>query len=133
MGYNKNMGVGIFLTDYLRWHYGSAPRDLFLIWKNFLWFGYHFFSIGILSKTLFSPLYRIQEPYKRLAIEYNLESLIANLMMRIVGFIIRSVIISAGIIFELGLILMYIPLLVVWLLWPAVVLAVLVFGLFILF
>ncbi|MFY9463399.1 MAG: hypothetical protein WAP52_04445, partial [Candidatus Sungiibacteriota bacterium] len=48
------------MKDYIIWHYGKAVRDFFGIAYDVLWFGYHFFSLPLLARTLFAPLSRIR-------------------------------------------------------------------------
>lgn len=92
----------MLLYYYARWHYLQAPKDVFGVWMNFLWFVLHFFSIPILLRTLISPFQRLSEQYEggldpaRIA-----ETIIVNILMRLVGFLIRSAIILLGIAFFL--------------------------------
>ena len=83
--------------DYLTWHYSTAYRDLLRAWLNYMWFVAHFFSLGILLRTFFSPFKRNSEKNnKGLDIEAILEVLAVNLIMRLVGILIRTVLIAIG-------------------------------------
>ena len=69
----------------------------------------HFFSISTLLGTLFSPWKRLKEDYKKgLDIAEFFTSLAVNILMRILGAIMRSVVILVGlfalvVVFALGL------------------------------
>ena len=85
------------MMDYLTWHYSTAYRDLLRAWLNYMWFVAHFFSLGILLRTFFSPFKRNSEKNnKGLDIEAILEVLAVNLIMRLVGILIRTVLIAIG-------------------------------------
>lgn len=98
------------------------------ILKNFLWFGYNFFSIRVLLKTLFSPIYRIREPYKGLELEELAESFVLNSITRFIGFFIRSFLILGGLIFEAIVAAVFVPVLLIWLFLPAVLLEAFILG-----
>jgi hypothetical protein len=107
---------------YLNWHYSSALRNLVQIWSNFVWFIYHFFSLGVLVRTLFSPWRRLDEGYQKgLEPEAWFETLILNTLMRAVGLFIRSIFIILGLAALLVTVALVVPALVVWLLLPPIV------------
>lgn len=104
------MGNIALFGSYIFWHYTFAISDFFRIWMNFFWFVFNYFSIGLLFRTLFSPWRRMTEKKSR---GFNLaewgEVLFVNAMMRIVGFLMRSILIVVGlvalfIVFVFGLI-----------------------------
>ena len=116
------------LPSYIAWHYGEALRDGLRVWTNFLWFLSNFFSLSLLSRTLFAPWKRIQESRGKLSLENIAEMLVTNTIMRLVGALLRSVIIIIGglavlVTFWIG-ILFYI----VWLLLPALLFVSLFYG-----
>jgi hypothetical protein len=119
---------------YWKWHYGGAIRNLFQIWSNFVWFIFHFFSLGVLTRTLFAPWRRLDEGYaKGLAPEAWLQTLIVNGLMRTVGFIIRLIFIIVGSLVLLVMIILIVPVLIIWLLLPIVILTLFISGLILLF
>jgi hypothetical protein len=82
---------------YIHWHYSRALKGIVVITGNLMWFCWHFFSVGLLLETLFSPWQRIQEQHKRgLDIEGYLSTVTVNLVMRCVGIFIRSIFIVLG-------------------------------------
>ncbi|MDP3771823.1 MAG: hypothetical protein Q8Q94_00405 [bacterium] len=119
------------IRDYLRWHYTAAVRELLGILGNLLWFFAHLFSLRLLLATLFSPFYRIHEDYFSVAdIEKTLASIAANLVSRVVGFLLRIIVIALGIITEGVLIVLILPILLVWIFLPAIIIGSLGLGIF---
>ena len=119
--YNRKMDTSYLFIHYLSWHYGRGIAELNLFWKNMARFGYDFFSIPLLLKTLISPLYRMHEPLdlRHLRMEAIFETITFNLFARGLGFFMRLVIIAVGVFFEI-LILFAWPLsFIVWLMLPA--------------
>lgn len=104
-------------------------RDIMMFWENLLWFGYHFFSIELLSKTFFRPIYRMQDTYgaKGLDLEYIAQTLVTNTISRLVGMVLRLIIIIAGGAFELIIFLLGPLLLLLWAVIPLMV-PILLFG-----
>lgn len=119
------------MIDYLRWHYSTAYRDLTRIWANYLWFVAHFFSLGILLKTLLAPYKRMKEKNtKGLDLEAIGEVIAVNTVMRLVGLVLRSVVLVIGFV-VLGVVLaLGIIAYVVWTLFPFVLVALLLVSIF---
>lgn len=115
--------------NYLWWHYTLAWRDLGLIYRNFLWFTYHFFSLPVLARTLFAPWKRLGESYPtHFDLAATLSTLLINSLMRIVGFLFRSVMLIVGVavwgaVFSLGLLVF-----VLWLVLPVLVVFIFILG-----
>lgn len=82
---------------YLLWHYSRAYMEIFHVWLNLLWFVVHFFSIPQLMRSWFSPWKRMTEKRER---KWDLEDLagfiIVNIISRIIGFILRTIVIILG-------------------------------------
>jgi hypothetical protein len=108
---------------YFVWHYTLAIKNLFGICGNFIWFLYNFFSFKVLLQTLFSPYKRLTERYNGgLDIEQLLEVIVINILMRLVGFIARSIVLIIGfVVFILALLLIGVGIFV-WLLLPFILL-----------
>ena len=124
------MGLAVLIKEYLIWHYGRALRDIVVLWKDFAWFTYNFFSIPLLLKTLFSPFLRLQEQYKRsFDVEALMGNLIVNTMMRLVGFLLRSVLIIMGVLAEVFVFIIFPVAFFSWFLLPFLLAALLITGL----
>lgn len=122
------------LHHYLLWHYSRAFHDLVHVWGNLLWFVAHFFSIPQLTRSLLAPYKRIVEPRGE---TWNLEDLagyvIIGLISRILGFLLRSVIIVVGLIVLGVLAVLGIITFLFWIIAPIALLAGILFGLRLLF
>ena len=122
------------LHHYLLWHYTHAFLEIFHVWTNFFWFIVNFFSIPQLLRSLFSPWKRITEERKR---SFDFEDIagvvIIGLFSRLIGFILRSVIIIIGF---FALIFLLVFLFIVYtfcLLAPAFMIGSLVYGVILMF
>jgi len=113
------MGALVFIKDYLIWHYIAAFKEGAAIWKNFLWFVFQFFSIGLLLRTLFSPWRRMQE-YRGRGFDPQkyFETTIINIMMRFIGFLMRGAFIIIGLVVEVAVIIMGAAAFIIWFAMP---------------
>jgi hypothetical protein len=84
--------------DYLTWHYSRAFSDIFAIWRNITHFIFHFFSIPLLFRTLFAPWKRIEAVRETEGLNLGdfLATKIVNLIMRLVGAMMRTILIAVG-------------------------------------
>lgn len=109
----------MIILDYFLWHYGRAIKQGLNAWKNILWFFANFFSITLLLKTLFQPWKRI---FERSGQGFDpgrfFEAIIINTMMRLVGFVMRSIVLIIGIATEIIAVFLGILFLCVWLAGP---------------
>ncbi len=90
------MNSFLFLPHYFAWHYGRGLRDFKKNWFSLVSFTYRFFSIPTLFRTLFVPWRRLTEEVRHTDGETFLMSVVTNLLMRIVGFVIRTFVIFLG-------------------------------------
>jgi hypothetical protein len=115
----------LFLTiirHYLLWHYTEAYKELFSVCKNLIWFIVHFFSIPQLLKTLFSPWRRIvEEKKKSWDIEDFASRIVVNIISRIIGAIMRLLVISTGLTCLLIMLGTSAILCVLWMALPAII------------
>lgn len=133
MFYNTFMAYpGVFLR-YFSWHYIDALSDIFLVWSNFFWFIGHYFSMALLFRTFFSPWKRITEEYKREGIEEIAETFILNVSSRLVGMVVRFVILVVGLFTEMLLIVGLFIFYTLWLLLPFLVVCLPIIGVMFLF
>lgn len=113
------MAFGRLFRSYLGWHYSQALVAWWRIYGNGLWFLSHFFSVALLGRTLFSPWRRLAESYpRRLAPEAMAETLVVNLLMRLVGLTIRVIFLSFSFVVLAGTFLLGWIALIVWLFAP---------------
>lgn len=115
------MSAILFFTDYFLWHYGKAFRDILAVWINLFWFVIHFFSIPLLFKTLLAPWRRVKEDLHQRSIEDFFGAVVVNTVTRIVGALVRLLIIAVGLCALFFLLAGLFFFLIFWLLAPAVV------------
>lgn len=112
----------LVIFGYLKWHYGKALCSLTNIWKNFLFFVFEFFSIKPLFKNFFDPWKRMADSYPpHFDLKKYFYTFMTNLIVRIVGIILRSVLILIGLTCYVLLALLYPVALVTWLSLPFVI------------
>lgn len=91
-----NMQILTIARDYLVWHYSVALVDITRIWWNYVWFVNHFFSVPDVIRSWIAPFKRLQE--EKVSImkspEVFFANLFVNLMMRIVGTVIRTALLA---------------------------------------
>lgn len=111
----------LLVPYYISWHYTLGIKNLFGIWINFLIFSLNFFSIKNLLLTLFSPFQRLQERYKGgWNPEDFLATIVVNLMMRLIGFLVRIFTIILGLLFVLLVFISGLFVVVLWMILPVV-------------
>lgn len=117
------MDASLLLGEYFIWHYGKSVRDFSMIWGNMLWFGYHFFSMKLLIRTLITPFKRFHQPYdlKNLDLGTLGQDILLNLFMRLLGAVLRLGVLAAGVVFESAVLAAGVVFFVVWLALPLVI------------
>jgi hypothetical protein len=101
------------LHHYLLWHYSKAFGEIYHVWKNLFWFVINFFSLPQLIRSYFAPWKRITEERGN---SFNFEDLagyiIINLISRLIGILLRTIVIATGIFslitLSVGVVLTYI-------------------------
>jgi hypothetical protein len=116
------MFLPAIIRDYFVWHYTRAWWELWGVWRNYIWFVGHFFSIGQLMRSWFAPFKRITE---RRGNTWNTEDLAAyiiiNIISRLIGAIARTAIILIGIIALCITIVVGIIIYTIWMLLPIII------------
>jgi len=109
--------------EYVVWHFAQMPLEIAKAWKNILLFNLEYFSLPVLLKTLFAPWRKIQfGAGKGFNVARLLEAAASNLISRILGAFIRSVLILAGLVTEAALLAAALATLVAWFLLPIAIL-----------
>src|SRR5579863_10500722 len=97
------------------WQFYEVPVFLLAVWKNYLKFAENYFSVVFLAKTLFSPWRKYNWKYpKGLDVYGFFLSLTSNIFSRFLGFLLRVVLIAAGIIFYAAVFLAGLAVIVLW-------------------
>lgn len=130
MSYNNAMDRLLVFGDYLSWHYAGALRDIVRLWLNLLWFLHHFFSIPLLVRTLFTPFKRISSSTEKGASpQAFIETFLFNGITRVIGALMRLVLISTGVTFLVLVLLGGIVTIILWLALPVIIIFLLSRGL----
>ncbi len=114
------MNSVFFCVDFSLWYYTTAIRNILSLWMNAMWFVTHFFSIPLLTKTLFAPWKRMTDEYRRTGIEEILATFIMNVMSRVFGATVRLFILACGIVSLLVTTLMLFVVVATWVVLPVV-------------
>jgi hypothetical protein len=122
------------LQHYLIWHYTRGLRDVVHVWGNLLWFTGHFFSLGALARSLFAPYKRmVEERGSTWSFEDLAGFIVIGLLSRVLGFCIRFIIITVGLLVLVVVLLAGIGILAGWLIAPLIVIGLLLVGIRLLF
>lgn len=94
------MPIFLLAKNYMLWHYTTAYVDFVHIWWNYLWFVNHIFSFPDVVKSWISPFKRLQEAKVNILLRPAdfFENFVVNIIMRIVGAIIRTALIAIALI-----------------------------------
>ena len=121
--YTKPMLPFVYEVYYLRWHYTYGVADLLSLWGRFFAFVAHFFSIGLLTRTLFYPWRLLRENTKGGFDPGELfERVLTNIIMRIIGFFLRLLLILLGIAMHIVVAVVGLVVFFVWIFLPIIVL-----------
>lgn len=117
------------IFQYLIWQFFDAPKNILKAWKNFLLFNLNYFSIPLLLKTLFSPWHRYKVSYGR-GFDFSryFEAFFSNLIFRLLGAIIRTLLIVIGLLIEVFIVLGGLIAFFCWLVLPAILILGFIFG-----
>ena len=115
--------------NFFYWYYNDGIRGLLEIWKNFLLFVWHGFSIFRLLRTLLSPWRRdvIRKNWRGFHPLLMLEIFTENLLSCLIGAIVRFFVICSGIFVFLATLVFGIVATFVWISAPLLLAAVLFF------
>ncbi len=117
------------MPQYFTWHYSEGTKSYLRIWKNYLKFFWRYFSIGLLSRTIFYPWRRdITSRGPGFDPKEFLEALSFNLISRGVGAVVRLITIITGLIVETAVFVFGAFFFLVWLALPFLTLALLLLG-----
>ena len=106
------------------WQFFQMPRFLLKVWNNYFEFALNLFSLPLLLKTFFAPWRRYEWSYPKafdLAEFFN--TLISNAFSRILGALMRIVLIVVGIIFQIFVVLAGLLIFIFWMLLPFILIA----------
>ncbi len=107
--------------QYLAWHYRYGLPNLFSMMREFVRFVFNLFSINLFLRTLFKPMFSLQgSAHDQKLVADAISIIVANLIMRVLGFFVRSVFIFIGLLGITITVVWMIALIVLWTLLPLV-------------
>jgi hypothetical protein len=88
-------------NSWVLWQFYEMPKFLLEVWKNYFIFASNLFSLTLLLNTFFAPWRKYSWSYpKSFDLKEFLNTLVGNLISRILGAIMRTVLIIIGIFFQ---------------------------------
>ena len=110
------------ITLWFFWHFYEMPKFLLEVWKNYILFISNLFSLPFLLKSLFAPWRKYRWNYpKGFDIGEFFSTLISNIFSRILGAIMRIVLIIIGIPFQIFVIFAGLIIFLLWMLIPFII------------
>lgn len=108
------------IIDYLFWHYTEALKNILVIWRNYLIFFYHYFSISLLLSTLFHPWKRqyLAKTRPGFSLEEWATRITFNLFSKFIGALVRTATIFIWLLVECFVLILGALLLPIWILTP---------------
>ena len=124
-----------FIGEYLDWHYFQVWPKLLVLWRNLTLFPIFYFSVFLHLRTLFAPWKRLQENAINPLKDFQgfLANVFVNIIMRIVGFVVRVALIALALIGFLFVTAVGLVLISLWLFMPFLLAHVLVVSIGLLF
>lgn len=112
------------ITSWFLWQFYEMPKFLLQVWNNYFMFASNLFSVPLLLKTLFAPWrrYRWRYPKGLNPVEF-FNTLISNSFSRILGALMRIILILVGILFQVFVAIAGLAIFVCWILLPFIVIA----------
>jgi len=107
------------LTKFFVWYFWDMPKEILLAWRNYLVFNLEFFSVGLLIKTWFAPWHQYKWSYGRgFDLGLFLETFFSNMITRVLGAFMRSILIIVGLVAEVFIFLIGLIVFVGWFILP---------------
>ena len=112
------------LLTWLYWQFLEMPAFLLGVWKNYILFALNYFSLPILLKSLFAPWHKYRWNYpKGLQVGEFFSTLISNSFSRLIGAIIRIILIAVGILFQIFVVFAGLIFFLFWMFLPIIIIA----------
>ena len=111
------------MSSFLLWYFGERPREIVQLYVRYAQAFGEAFSFMFLLKTLIAPWKRITDEYpqKGFNIEMILQTLSLNLTSRAIGLVFRIFAMITGVIIEATLLVGFAVYLLIWILFPLLV------------
>jgi len=107
---------------WLLWQFYEMPKFLLQAWNNYFMFATNFFSVPQLLKTFLAPWRRYNWRYpKGFDLVEFFNTLISNIFSRILGAMMRTVLIVTGILLQVFVAIAGLLIFIFWLLMPFII------------
>jgi hypothetical protein len=127
----QSTGRQNILILWLIWHFYEMPKFLLEVWKNYILFALNYFSLPLLLKSFFAPWRKYKWNYpKGIDVGEFFSTLISNAFSRIIGAVMRIVLIVVGILFQIFVVLAGLVVFLFWIFIPFIIIAGFLFALF---
>jgi hypothetical protein len=127
------MKIIFIILGYIHWHYGRAVYSLISIWKDFLIFTFEYFSLNKTFANFFQPWKRLNSEYpKNFDLKIYLSTFMVNMIVRIIGMLMRALLIVVGLASCLFMLLLYPLVLIIWLALPFLIVFIFIGGIILL-
>ena len=115
-------------VEWFLWQFYEVPKFLLQVWSNYLMFATNYFSVPLLLKTFLAPWRRYNWRYpKGFDLVEFLNTLISNIFSRILGALMRIILIIIGILFQIFVVIAGLAIFVGWILAPFIIIVGLIF------
>lgn len=106
--------------NFFIWYFTDGLKGLFMIWKNFVYFFFHYFSVWPLYSTLFAAWHKDLSPHDWRGFRplKSAETFIVNLFLRFFGAIVRFCVATTGLVLVAFSFLFGLGILCVWIFFP---------------
>lgn len=122
------------MAIFLSWFFVKEPVKILSTGRDFLIWGWRFFSLGYFLPRLFAPWHRDITGYGRgFDLERWLKTFSWNLISRLIGAIMRMVVMGVGIVVEIFIAFVTMFVFVFWLLIPFLIPAFIIIGILTMF
>jgi len=112
------MGQNIFI-QYLQWQFFDASKSILGGWQNCLKFNLNYWSVPLLLRTWFSHWRRYKYSYGRgFNLKRYFEAFTFNMISRILGGLMRSILIVLGIFTEMVVFIFGAIVFLIWIILP---------------
>ena len=117
------------LFKWLTFHFFDVPKEIFKAWRNFLIFNLNYFSVPVLARTLFAYWRKYSWEYpKGFDLAKYLEVAVSNFISRILGAIMRVILIFIGLAVEIFIFFSGGAVFLIWLILPVIIIFLLYHG-----
>lgn len=109
------------IIDYFQWQFVLAPSWLLKLFWNLEQASLRFFSVKFMFRTLLSYWHKDAVSWKGGTLTQYAVTIVWNVISRVIGFILRTIVILSWVVTQVTLVPMAMGLLVLFIMWPLLV------------